>query len=350
MNKIIIFGAGENGRELLKKIDKGLVIFFSDNDCKKVGTYIENILVISFEHMLSLYKCGEFDIILSTDLQEMREQLRENQMCYWNNTYFENNYFSRPDIMAAIDCRLLEKYLYDKELKRAAAICECTNWYREEFCSDENKNLVSLMKENNLNNLNTYLKELYSGEDFFYDEYYENRPGMRLINNILINEYPSPETVQICELACGHGELLSRLSEEGFLVYGVDQNSERVQYVCKKGIKCMLSSVESVPCNDTVFDIVICQECLEHVFDPGIVVKEMKRILKSENGIAFCTVPFGKYCDDPSHVRQFYLDKFYSLFKKNGFEIINIIKVPYLNHSIEDNLFLAAKSISAVTA
>ncbi len=46
-----------------------------------------------------------------------------------------------------------------------------------------------------------------------------------------------------------------------------------------------------IPFEDSCFDVVICAELLEHVYDPRLVVQEVSRVLKTE-GILLVTVPF----------------------------------------------------------
>lgn len=55
--RLILFGAGKNGRSALVQY-RGKVAFFCDNSAEKQGTYIEGILVISFDEMLRLYHRG----------------------------------------------------------------------------------------------------------------------------------------------------------------------------------------------------------------------------------------------------------------------------------------------------
>lgn len=53
---IILFGAGYNGINALKKLGQGKVAYFCDNDAKKQGQVIEGKYVLSFDEMLSIYR------------------------------------------------------------------------------------------------------------------------------------------------------------------------------------------------------------------------------------------------------------------------------------------------------
>lgn len=52
-----------------------------------------------------------------------------------------------------------------------------------------------------------------------------------------------------------------------------------------------VGNVESIPLRDGVFDIVISQEVLEHVKNPGKAMSEIRRVLK-KGGLAYIQLPF----------------------------------------------------------
>lgn len=56
MKRYIVFGTGHDGMELLGHIGKGRVAFFCDNNPEKVGKYIEEIEIISFDKLLEIHK------------------------------------------------------------------------------------------------------------------------------------------------------------------------------------------------------------------------------------------------------------------------------------------------------
>lgn len=85
----------------------------------------------------------------------------------------------------------------------------------------------------------------------------------------------------------------------------------------------------------------VCQECLEHVNNVVDVIIEIKRILK-QKGIVIATVPLGNSCDCDGHVRTFCEESLYCLFHSQGFKNIKILKIPYLNTTLDENLFITA--------
>ncbi len=76
------------------------------------------------------------------------------------------------------------------------------------------------------------------------------------------------------------------------------------------------------PFPDNSFDTVISTQMLEHVEKPWVVVSEIKRILK-KNGVCIITAPFlVPYHADPTDYFRYTKEGLTSLFKNNGFEII----------------------------
>lgn len=83
-NMLILFGAGNRGKDALREYGKERVVFWCDNSIEKQGTYIEGIEVISFEKMLDLHKMGysimitpinNKDLILQLELEGVSDYL-----------------------------------------------------------------------------------------------------------------------------------------------------------------------------------------------------------------------------------------------------------------------------------
>lgn len=221
----------------------------------------------------------------------------------------------------------------------------CGGWFRKNFYSKKNKELVIAMK----NGDRTKIKEIYESfyptfEDIIYsDELFENRVGLRLIANIVKSQMRGAK-LKFCDMACGHGELLRELKKYGIECYGVEAAYQRVKYINKMGILCNYATVECCGYPDEIFDMVSCNECLEHVENPFFVMKEMYRILKP-NGTIFVTVPFENELDCDGHVRQFGTMDLCLLANKSGFGNLKILKIPYLNHEKKNNLFLTGEKV-----
>ena len=112
----------------------------------------------------------------------------------------------------------------------------------------------------------------------------------------------------------------------------------------------------STPFNDAAFDTVISTQVLEHVEKPWVMVKEIRRILK-ENGICILTAPFLiPYHADPHDYFRYTKEGMESLFKNEGFEIIEcgyydkifatlseMIRFVFFNHYKKKPGFLAER-------
>ncbi len=69
--------------------------------------------------------------------------------------------------------------------------------------------------------------------------------------------------------------------------------TSRVEYLNldKSTMPDIYASADSIPRNNCTYDLVICSELLEHVYDPKLVLSEIARVLKP-GATALITVPF----------------------------------------------------------
>ena len=103
--------------------------------------------------------------------------------------------------------------------------------------------------------------------------------------------------VNVIDFGCGYGYLglvLMPLLPEGSSYTGIDISEELIN----KGkeifkdvsfrYKFIISSVNSVPENNDIFDIAICNSVLMHISEPDVVLTEMRRVTKNEGMIISC--------------------------------------------------------------
>lgn len=85
----------------------------------------------------------------------------------------------------------------------------------------------------------------------------------------------------------------------------------------------------TLPYQDNLFDTILCNQVLEHVFEPDFFLSEIFRALKP-GGLIILTVPFiweeHEQPYDFGRYTSFGLD--YS-FRKSGFEVVNIEKITF---------------------
>jgi len=102
------------------------------------------------------------------------------------------------------------------------------------------------------------------------------------------------------DLGCGHGSLLFALNKKGYFkgkkVYAVDLSEKRIAAVkktspsfnCLVADACKLKGVKN-----SGIDFLVSTQVIEHVESEEQMIKEMRRVLRS-NGIAFVSTVFKK--------------------------------------------------------
>ncbi|MFA5029375.1 MAG: methyltransferase domain-containing protein [Patescibacteria group bacterium] len=84
----------------------------------------------------------------------------------------------------------------------------------------------------------------------------------------------------------------------------------------------VVGDVLNMPLSSESFDTVISTQVLEHVEKPWVMVSEIRRILKP-GGVCVLTAPFLiSYHPDPTDFFRYTTEGIVSLFKNEGFEII----------------------------
>lgn len=117
----------------------------------------------------------------------------------------------------------------------------------------------------------------------------------RIKRNYVIFENPwymnFPEGSKILDIGCGSGELLLRLKELKCDGYGIDIDEVTSNYLKEKGLNVINHDADKgLPFSDETFDAVIMRHSIEHFHNPLNVLKEVKRVLKSE-GLLIIGIP-----------------------------------------------------------
>ena len=114
----------------------------------------------------------------------------------------------------------------------------------------------------------------------------------------------------IIEAGCGTGHVLSKIASEiktnnliGIdpLEWWLDKAKKRLQDKAKliKGF------AENLPFDNKSVDITICTEVIEHVIDPTVVLKELKRVTK-DNGLIIVSIPNEKLINKLKDIIDFF--------------------------------------------
>lgn len=332
--KIIIFGMGHNGITSIDLLGIENIAFFVDNDDEKVGQRIRGILCISYTELKRI--SNKYMILLSVDCEDIRRQLRNDNIRFYEMDLSDDSFFSTNDFVQYQDEFLLQRYRESK-LYKSSTNERQINWFRTTYNSEINKKLVMYLKNGDVEQVSSILDTFYSDDVLYIDEQFLFRPGMRLIFNIITER----KNINVCDLACGHGALVRLFREHGINAIGVDQSDVRIDRLNDNGGVGIVGDVTNTGLDSNVYDYAIALECLEHVQNPYSVLREMYRILK-EYGKIYVTVPYGEYCDCPGHVRLFFEEDLFFVASMAGFKKIKIFRIPYLNNERDNNLFMEA--------
>jgi SAM-dependent methyltransferase len=112
---------------------------------------------------------------------------------------------------------------------------------------------------------------------------------------------------------------------------------------------------ESLPCDDSSFDLAIIENCIDHVQDVDAVMREIRRVLRPD-GVIFLTVncrtPWGfgvhrllsRLRIDPGHPHTFTPSRARGMLRRHGFEILRVEADSYLAALREDLASREAKA------
>ncbi len=126
----------------------------------------------------------------------------------------------------------------------------------------------------------------------------------------------------ILDVGVGLGRLLARL--DGLERHGVDISFEYLRTARETGVNVAFAKAEDLPYADATFDVLVCTDVLEHVFDLNRCCSEMLRVLRP-GGTLIVRVPLEEALDpylseqlpyDFVHVRSFSLAGLKLLFTK----------------------------------
>jgi SAM-dependent methyltransferase len=184
--------------------------------------------------------------------------------------------------------------------------------------------------------------------EFYKNEYWplylgKTKPGSKLFNSQyeranLIYRFLKPylkripSATSVFELGCSTGGILKYFADRGFVVSGIDLNSECVNYgVNKHQLDLQVGDIHHYQ-PEKKAAIIICSHILEHSCDPVSDLQNISKILDDE-GLLYIEVPgiknlrnsygmdFLKYLQQ-AHTLHFTKDTLINLLHLAGFEII----------------------------
>jgi SAM-dependent methyltransferase len=150
----------------------------------------------------------------------------------------------------------------------------------------------------------------------------------------LVRKYSVPGA-RILDVGCGLARLLEQFRE--LERYGMDISPDYLEHAQRKGVDVCLARVEDMPYRDGFFDVVVCTDVLEHVFDLDLAVRQILRVVR-DGGVVVVRVPYREdlaYYRSGSpyeyvHLRNFDEDELYMLFEKiHDCSVPETLKGPY---------------------
>jgi len=140
-------------------------------------------------------------------------------------------------------------------------------------------------------------------------EFYEQDFGSETIGGSDILQTPRLKKVlriarkrkarRVLDIGCGDGAISLKLAEVtgSKEVFGIDIASTAVQLARQKGIQASHVDLdrEDLPFPSDHFDLVFCGELIEHMFDPGRVLKEAHRVLEPGGRLIITTPNLGSW-------------------------------------------------------
>jgi ubiquinone/menaquinone biosynthesis C-methylase UbiE len=96
---------------------------------------------------------------------------------------------------------------------------------------------------------------------------------------------------RVLDIGCGNGDYSIELAKASASVIALDLSRERVEIVKNKSaeqltqVKLVLADAQKTPFKDSVFDLILCRNVIEHVNNPEALTTEMARLLKPEGAI-----------------------------------------------------------------
>lgn len=128
---------------------------------------------------------------------------------------------------------------------------------------------------------------------------------------------------RVLDVGCGTGEL-GRFSPVGVEVHGVDADPGAVERAQRfERAVCLDLETAPLPYADESFDAVLAKDVLEHLRDPGEVVRELHRVLRPE-GVLIASVVMARprrVWADYTHVRGFTKSSARLLLEDGGFAV-----------------------------
>lgn len=131
---------------------------------------------------------------------------------------------------------------------------------------------------------------------------------------------------RVLDNGCGVGMYLTRMSDRGGEIHGLEYDPERARKALEQGPNVVQGASEALPYSDQAFDFVLSHEVLEHVEDDRAAAREILRVLRP-GGRAALFVP-----------NRGYPFETHGVFWRGRYRFGNVPLVNYLPSRLRDRL------------
>jgi len=129
---------------------------------------------------------------------------------------------------------------------------------------------------------------------------------------------------KVLDVGCGIGDFV-RLTKNAI---GVDINPYNVQYCNRMGINAVRQQVDQLPFDDAVFDAVIFDNVIEHIYSPEIIISEAIRVTKIGGTLSVGIPMFQHFFHDKDH-KVYYANEYMTTnFYDNSLDFVKLFYTP----------------------
>jgi 2-polyprenyl-3-methyl-5-hydroxy-6-metoxy-1,4-benzoquinol methylase len=131
----------------------------------------------------------------------------------------------------------------------------------------------------------------------YYEDYWRS-PELQMTEHLrwkleLTRAHPRVAAAKsVLDVGCGAGLVLASLRAPGKRLCGVEMSADAARSLEQRGMEGRAVDLETerLPYGDGEFDAVLCYDVLEHVFSPGRLLAEIRRVVRP-GGAALLCVP-----------------------------------------------------------
>lgn len=155
--------------------------------------------------------------------------------------------------------------------------------------------------------------------------------GRRLLVRQMVERYVGSEGLRLLDAGCGTGGTLSRLQGLGDL-FGFDYSEFALAYTRHRGFTLLTAGdLTALPFAESVFDVIVSCDVLEHLEDDRAGLAEMVRVLRP-GGSLVLTLPahqalWSEHDEALSHRRRYSARQLRRMLEENGTTVVKLSPV-----------------------